>query len=288
MEENRMPTLHIGTPFVRDIEFWCKEDLSQYTDSLLFDEEENIAELKVYDKSGNHIDLLLTVSGDKEVYLIDENGDIVDDEVYEQADDYPEELIEAIKNGSDGVDYACDNNNWFDLRYTVYNARGEEVYYDSEAYESTIHTLNKADLMKDLQEYGEYLLDFSYMRGDITQPKLPAEELSSLVQKKAEKFEEAGQTFRIMDFPQQNYALDVIATKPNVCSLFIVSNGKEFARCPELPVETLGKDIQKVADGTLPFVLESQIAFDKHDYTPIGKLIKESEKKNKETERTSD
>ncbi len=123
--------------YIKNYEFYCTEDLSEYKDSLLFDSEEDIAGLKAYDYDDNCIEIRLTVSGEKEVYLIDKNGNIIS-ETCESAADYPHELREAIRNGKQGVDYECDNNSKFTYIYYIYDGDCKEKYLEAEPYEGEL------------------------------------------------------------------------------------------------------------------------------------------------------
>lgn len=115
---------------VKSTAFEYDNDLGKYTNSLLFNSNIDIASFEITDENNNTVQLWLTVRGDKEVSLIDEDGNAA--ETYRDASDYPEELINAIKNGENYKDYYCDTNNWFEVLYGYTKADEREAYNNVE------------------------------------------------------------------------------------------------------------------------------------------------------------
>ena len=129
--------------------FTCDE-LSQYTDSLLFDSGTVVAELDMTDAHDNRAVMSLEVRGEVKVKL---NGS---DECWcKTPSKFPEEIREAIINREWHLldeDMSC---NWFELMFTLYNSRGEEVVQDGEVYEGDLTILTPDDLKSLLTEEGK-------------------------------------------------------------------------------------------------------------------------------------
>ena len=136
------------------VDSYCKEDLSGYTDSLLFDSE-GIAEVFMADDDGA-IRLELVVTGEKKVYLLDKDG-YPGEEYYESAADYPDELVYAIENEMSEMPngYSFSMNNWFELVFTIYDRDGHELFADGEVFESDISKMSSEELIKDISDYGQ-------------------------------------------------------------------------------------------------------------------------------------
>lgn len=124
-------------------DFECSDDLSQYTESLLFDSGEIIASMTVEFPNGNAVDVELAVRGDVRIRLADS------DEVYARhTEDYSPELREAIEKGDwDNLDIG--NNNWFELLYTLKDADGNYIISDGDVYEEDVHD-KTPDALKEL------------------------------------------------------------------------------------------------------------------------------------------
>ncbi len=158
--------------------------------------------------------------------------------------------------------------------YKVVYVIGKE-YLQKERYEKDPNEMTYAQLLDDLTDYAEYLFDMGYEMRYIAQPEMSPNKLAVQVQKRAERLGE-GETFRIRDFPCDKYSTDITLIRPKVCDVCIKKDGKDFAHCTELPVETLKKDIVAIYEGSLPFVREG----DKTEKpVRIDKLMNESEKK---------
>ena len=117
-----------------DVEFYCSDNLSEYSNSLLFDSNEDIAGLNLYDSEGGYLNVWLTVKGDKEVWLLDEDEDVRDGVSYRKVSEYPEELREAIKNGKEGENYGCDSKNWFEYIYEFVDKDDNITHRDGEMF----------------------------------------------------------------------------------------------------------------------------------------------------------
>ena len=143
--------------------FTC-EDLTQFTNSLLFDDEQ-VACLKFTDED-IEVALVLKVTGDKRVSIA-KDGEIDEDaDAYRYADEYPEELREAIRNGEYDKDYVCEENNWFAIFITL-SQNGELITRDDEVYEDVIHTKTPDALEAELTKYAEYLVGYYHKNNHI-------------------------------------------------------------------------------------------------------------------------
>ena len=157
--------------------------------------------------------------------------------------------------------------------YKVVYTIGKE-YENSERYEKDPNEMTYAQLLDDLTDYAEYLFDMGYVMGFIAQPEMSPNELAVRTQKRAERLGE-GETFRIRDFPRDKYTTDITLIRPKVCNVYIKKEGKDFANCTELPVETLKSDMRAIYEGSLPFVREGDKT---ENPVRIDKLMDESEK----------
>ena len=149
---------------VSDVEFYCSDNLSEYSDSLLFDSDEDIAGLKLYDSDGGYANVRLTVKGDKEVWLLDKDGNVHDGVTYSKASKYPAELREAIKNGKEGEDYGYSDNNWFEYIYEIRDKNDNIIHNDDVVFDwnsTTDFTPEKlkADMLRFAESlFGSYRL----------------------------------------------------------------------------------------------------------------------------------
>ena len=125
------------------IEFYCEQDLSQYTDSLLFDTGETVATLNYKD-----FEVIVDVTGEKKIFF--------NDEIYTQASDYPDELVENIKNGKI-YDYLEDcyleDNNWFDI--AIYK---NGIFVDDQVFEEDLCKLTSEQLKNIMIDYLNYFI----------------------------------------------------------------------------------------------------------------------------------
>ena len=118
------------------------------------------------DENNNTVQLWLTVRGEKEVSLIDEDGNAA--ETYRDASDYPEELINAIKNGENYKDYYCDTNNWFEVLYGYTKAGEREAdnnveYIDGEVWDDIPSSPDQ--LKGEMRDFAESLFEKYYKEG---------------------------------------------------------------------------------------------------------------------------
>ena len=128
-------------------DFNCDVDLKEYTDSLLFDNDEEIASYSAVDKYGNIANLRLTVAGEKKITRLakpdtdrdDDDYDYDDDEDFYDVSDYDDELIADIKSGEvyNEDKYEIVYNNWFDIVYELISGEDDDVVYaDDEVCET--------------------------------------------------------------------------------------------------------------------------------------------------------
>lgn len=137
------------------LEFNCDNNLSQYTDSMLFDSGTEIASGK-FGYNGKILDIYLDVSGEVAVTY---KG-----ETYHTPSEFPEELIEKIKehpnwwegyapsgegNDNEEGDVYVYLNNWFEYIY------GEEVLYDGTVYENDLSKATKEEILEDMRYIAE-------------------------------------------------------------------------------------------------------------------------------------
>lgn len=156
---------------VKSTAFEYDNDLRKYTNSLLFNSNIDIASFELTDENNNTVQLWLTVRGDKEVSLIDEDGDAA--ETYRDANDYPEELINAIKNGKNYEDYYCDTNNWFEVLYGYTKAGEREAddnvgFIDGEVWDDIPSSPDQ--LKSEMRDFAESLFKEYYERGAFEKP----------------------------------------------------------------------------------------------------------------------
>lgn len=148
-------------PSIQKENFWCDKDLSECTDSLLFDWDKSIAEYTATDENGNTVNIWLAVKGEVNITRLDTEDD------FRRRKDYDEELIADIKSGKIYTSkYSINNNNWFEGIYTLTNATGKYVDSDGEAYEDDFSKKTKDELKADLREWALYIFEDAYERGD--------------------------------------------------------------------------------------------------------------------------
>ena len=130
------------------LDFKIFDELSEYTDSLLFDNE-TIATLTT-----NKYRVTIEVVGDKRI--------IFENQVYKSANKYPDKLIEIIKSGNflDNDEIEIVDNNWFEI--DIYES---DTIVNDEVLEINIHTMTKEDLkqymIRYLENYIEKMEEFS-------------------------------------------------------------------------------------------------------------------------------
>lgn len=132
--------------------FQCNE-LSQYTDSMLFDSGEQIAAME-YGCGNTHINIYLEVRGEVRVDF--------DGVTYRRPSEFPDVLKELIKTNPgcwDCEDYVyVDMNNWFEYIYEIDNERWNN-YMDGVLCELDISKGKPEDVKKEMLEICEWLTE---------------------------------------------------------------------------------------------------------------------------------
>ena len=131
--------------------FNCADDLSQYTDSLLFESDESVATMTVEDGKGHFLDMELMVRGEVNI--------IFNDESCRHPAEFPPELVQAIKDGKENEAFTIESNNWFELMYTLTDANGKELACDGEVWESQISTMTAEQLKAEMCESGAHFME---------------------------------------------------------------------------------------------------------------------------------
>ena len=126
--------------------FDCEKDLSKYTDSLLFPSGECVATMTVEDEKGHELSMELIVTGDVRVEF--------EGETYRSPDDFPPALVQAIKDGKYDEAFTAEDNNWFELVYTLTDSRGNELAYDGDVWEESLHNKTPEQLKASMAEAG--------------------------------------------------------------------------------------------------------------------------------------
>ncbi|MBR0491789.1 MAG: hypothetical protein IJJ82_07105 [Clostridia bacterium] len=133
------------------LDFKISGNLSEYTDSLLFDHDV-IASLET-----NEYKVTIEIIGDKRI--------IFDDEVYKSACNYPEELINILKQSDyfDNDRIEIIDNNWFEI--DIYERDSINNVYeliDDDVLEIDISAMSEGSLKEYMVKYLEdYLKEFS-------------------------------------------------------------------------------------------------------------------------------
>lgn len=139
--------------------FECDNDLSQYTESMLFSSDTMVAEATFEDKNGNRIEFWLGTRGEVDVDFFEDGLD--DDPTnYDDPDDFPEELIDIIKAGELWQDerVCVTDNNWFEVIYDVYNKDGELLHSNGEMFED-FDNLSPDELKQELTTLAEEIYE---------------------------------------------------------------------------------------------------------------------------------
>ena len=130
--------------------FDCADDLSQYTDSLLFCSDDCVATMTIEDERGYFLDMEIIITGDVDVTFEGKN--------YTSPDDFSPELKQAIKEGRYD-DIEINSNNWFELVYSLTDDKGNEIAYDGDVYESDISKMTAEQLKTEMLESGIYFIE---------------------------------------------------------------------------------------------------------------------------------
>ena len=129
--------------------FECDEDLSKYTDSMLFDSGENIAHAE-FVSGEKTLTLDLRICGDVRV--------IYNDDIYLYPSEFPDELRERIKANpyrwDDDPDIEVGFNNWFE---TIYNI---DDYTDGVVFEEDLSKFTPETLKNLLTEWARECFDW--------------------------------------------------------------------------------------------------------------------------------
>ena len=130
-QENLPPTFTFSTNEIHDIIFKCLNNLNDCTDSLLLPRDSVIATMEIPCQS-NHPSAIC------ELHVVGEVKIEFKGELYTSLEDFPDELIQAIKNNDEGRSYFIHNNNWFELLYSLYDSDGNLIVEDADVWESPI------------------------------------------------------------------------------------------------------------------------------------------------------
>lgn len=142
--------------------FDCDNDLSKYTDSLLFCSGDVVATMTVEDDRGYSLSMELIVTGDVNVEF--------EGEIYTSPDDFPPELKQAIKEGRYD-DIQINNNNWFELVYSLTDSKGEEVAYDGDVWESDLSTMTIEEVKNEMLDSGMNFIEHHIGR-EVNEPEI--------------------------------------------------------------------------------------------------------------------
>jgi hypothetical protein len=144
------------------VEFNCEEELSQFTDSMLFDSEDtSIAAARFVNKNGKAVTVDLCVRGE---VAVDYKG-----ETYHRPSEFPDELIERIKNQPNDWDvYAPSGegndeeegdiyvglNNWFEYIWNYDNGASDGIVCEQDISKMTVQ-----DVLRELKEIAEWVFN---------------------------------------------------------------------------------------------------------------------------------
>lgn len=119
-----------STNEIHDIIFKCLDNLNDCVDSLLLPKDSVIATMKIPCQNNHTAICKLHVVGEVKIEF---KG-----ELYTSLEDFPNELIQAIKNNEEERSYFIYNNNWFELLYSLYDSDGNLIIEDADVWESPI------------------------------------------------------------------------------------------------------------------------------------------------------
>ena len=151
--------------------FDCDEDLSKYTDSMLFDDDEIIALLDAVDNKGYFVQIQVATQGEIAVRMLDS-----DEPYIRSPNEYTSEIRRAIEESNYDV-LDVDASNSFVIRYNILNDNGEEVDRDGDCFESDISEMSVEELKNSMLEYAENVLDYYCQRESLEISKREKEEL---------------------------------------------------------------------------------------------------------------
>ncbi len=127
-------------------EFGCYRDIEDITSSLLLNEGDAIAYLTYTDKEGFTAELQIEVEGRVSI------DDPETDAIYRFPKDFPEKLINAIKQ-NDLSDFVVNNNNWFEVLVKITDPNGEQISISHDTWEYVINHTSKETLKANMLEY---------------------------------------------------------------------------------------------------------------------------------------
>lgn len=119
-----------STNEIHNIIFKCLVNLNDCVDSLLLPKDFVIATMKIPCQNNHTAICKLHVVGEVKIEF---KG-----ELYTSLEDFPNELIQAIKNNEEERSYFIYNNNWFELLYSLYDSDGNLIMEDADVWESPI------------------------------------------------------------------------------------------------------------------------------------------------------
>ena len=131
--------------------FTCDKDLKKYTDSLLFDSGTVVAAMTIEDPQGYSVDMKIVVVGKPNVVF---NG-----ETYTSPEDFPPELIQAIKDGQYDETFIAESNNWFELNYSLLDEDGET--YDCDVWEADLSSMTAQQVKEEMFQAGVSFVEYT-------------------------------------------------------------------------------------------------------------------------------
>lgn len=181
----------------KDVSFSCDENLSQYSIPISRDGDDPIAVMTVEDKIGNRIELDLRVVGEVKVNW--------KDKVYTHYSQFPEDLIEYVKNEGNLNDKNCpiESNNYVGLRYTSFNNKDEEVYSDNIIFDEDMSKITQDELKAVLLRNALWILDAEYKDKTFERPEYTLNDIFEYANKKYVEAD-SGDDITICDFPVKN------------------------------------------------------------------------------------
>lgn len=131
-------------------DFECADDLSQYTDSLFFTDDEVPAIANFKDENNNNVFVRIKVEGE---VCVTYKG-----EAYYDPDDFPDDLKKLIAEGKgyiNGEEVQIDDSNWFEISFYITNPSGDEIAYDGDTLEIDLSEMTADKLKEYLADYAE-------------------------------------------------------------------------------------------------------------------------------------
>lgn len=134
-------------PQINCITFRCTDELSKYTDSMMFDSHDDEIAYAEFSHNSDIMNIRLEVNG---YVKVDYKGSI-----YCRFSDFPTELQERIKNhpndwSNDYNDIYIDESNWFEYLFGPKLPSGTNTYQDGEIYEEDLSTATPQEIFNDM------------------------------------------------------------------------------------------------------------------------------------------